>query len=167
MQEQVEIDSTKKSPLVRTGKIDLIQIDKNRDGKVFQDPMDWNVISDEAGRCPLCGMELEEVTLKDAMDNLIKFGYDVKNIQEADQNMKMENDKMQNEYGIDSPLIRTSEIDLKMIDKNGDGKVFQDPMDWNVISDEPGRCPVCEMKLKEVTLQGAKENLVKHGYKVK
>ena len=81
--------------------------------------------------------------------------------------MKMENDKMQNEYGIDSPLIRTSEIDLKMIDKNGDGKVFQDPMDWNVISDEPGRCPVCEMKLKEVTLQGAKENLVKHGYKVK
>ncbi len=64
-------------------------------------------------------------------------------------------------------IVRKGEIDLKAIDKNNDGKVFQDVMDWNVISDTPGTCPVCEMKLKEVTLDQAKDNLIKHGFKVK
>jgi len=58
-------------------------------------------------------------------------------------------------------------IDLKAIDKNKDGKVFQDMMDWNVISDKPGKCPLCKMTLKEVTLDEAKKNLQNHGYKVK
>jgi Cu(I)/Ag(I) efflux system membrane fusion protein/cobalt-zinc-cadmium efflux system membrane fusion protein len=40
-------------------------------------------------------------------------------------------------------------------------------MDWNVISDEPGRCPVCNMFLREVTLDQAKTNLEKNGYSVK
>lgn len=66
-----------------------------------------------------------------------------------------------------SPLIRTGIIDLKAIDKNKDGKVYQDMMDWNVISDEPGTCPICGMKLKEVTLDDAKKNLEEHGFKVK
>ncbi|MBL1214108.1 MAG: hypothetical protein HND52_12170 [Ignavibacteriae bacterium] len=65
------------------------------------------------------------------------------------------------------PLVRTGEIDVDAIDKNKDGKVYQDPMDWNVISDKPGRCPLCEMKMKEVSLKEAKENLLKHGHKVK
>lgn len=64
-------------------------------------------------------------------------------------------------------IQRTGEIDLESIDANKDGKVFQDQMDWNVISDEPGECPVCGMKLKEVTLEKAKENLTKNGFKVK
>jgi hypothetical protein len=66
-----------------------------------------------------------------------------------------------------SPLIRKGVIDLQKIDENNDGKVYQDHMDWNVISDEPGLCPVCEMKLREVSLEDAAENLKKHGYKVK
>ena len=64
-------------------------------------------------------------------------------------------------------IVRTGVIDLKTIDKNGDGKVFQDVMDWNVISDEPDTCPLCEMKLKEVTLSEARKNLIKNGFKVK
>ncbi len=64
-------------------------------------------------------------------------------------------------------IIREGIIDLNAIDKNKDGKVFQDQMDWNVIADEPGTCPICEMKLKEVRLGRAKENLLKHGFKVK
>ncbi len=67
----------------------------------------------------------------------------------------------------DLSLVRKGIIDLQAIDKNKDGKVFEDMMDWNVISDSPGRCPLCNMKLVEVTLKQAKENLVKHGYKVK
>lgn len=66
-----------------------------------------------------------------------------------------------------SSIIREGEINLKEIDKNKDGKVFQDQMCWNVISDEPGECPLCGMILKEVSLEKAKENLLKHDYKVK
>lgn len=64
-------------------------------------------------------------------------------------------------------IVREGVIDLKAIDKNGDGNVFQDPMDWNVISDEPGRCPLCNMKLKEVSIDEAKKNLTENGYKSK
>lgn len=71
-------DSTMSESIVREGEIDLNTIDENGDGKVFQDMMDWNVISDEAGTCPLCGMTLKEVTLEKAKENLVKFGFKVK-----------------------------------------------------------------------------------------
>ncbi len=68
----------KTESIVREGKIDLKKIDENKDGKVFQDPMHWNVISDEAGKCPLCKMTLKEVTIKEAKKNLKKNGFEVK-----------------------------------------------------------------------------------------
>jgi Cu(I)/Ag(I) efflux system membrane fusion protein/cobalt-zinc-cadmium efflux system membrane fusion protein len=64
-------------------------------------------------------------------------------------------------------IVRKGVINLKTIDKNKDGKVFQDQMDFNVISDKPGECPLCGMTLKEVTLKEAKATLLKHGFKVK
>ena len=64
-------------------------------------------------------------------------------------------------------IVREGQIDLKEIDKNKDNKVFQDMMDWNVISDSAGRCPLCNMKLKEVTIEEAKKNLKNHNFKVK
>ena len=39
-------------------------------------------------------------------------------------------------------------------------------MDWNVISDKPGDCPLCGMKLNEVTLDQAEKNLEKNGFKI-
>jgi hypothetical protein len=68
-------DSAKTDDLVRKGKIDLKSIDQNKDGKVFQDMMDWNVISDKAGKCPLCGMTLKEVSIDEAKVNLIKHNF--------------------------------------------------------------------------------------------
>ena len=67
-----------KDSVVREGVIDLPKIDKNKDGKVFQDMMDYNVISDKPGKCPLCGMKLKEVSLKKAKNALIKSGFKVK-----------------------------------------------------------------------------------------
>jgi len=64
-------------------------------------------------------------------------------------------------------IVREDEIDLVAIDVNEDGMVYQDQMCWNVISDKPGECPQCGMILKEVSLDMAKENLLKHDYKVK
>ena len=78
----------------------------------------------------------------------------------------MEGHDMKNTNSQKSPIFREGVIDLKAIDENKDGKVFQDQMDWNVISDKPGKCPICGMTLKESSLNEAKENLIKHGFKV-
>lgn len=67
-----------KSAIVHSGIIDLVMIDENKDDMVYQDQMDWNVISDKAGKCPLCKMTLEEITLKQAKENLIKNNFKVK-----------------------------------------------------------------------------------------
>lgn len=98
----------------------------------------------------------------------MEMGKDMKHEMKMDgkmdshEKMKMDSSKIKEES-----IIREGEIDLKAIDKNKDGKVYQDVMDWNVISDEVGECPLCGMKLKEVTLEKAKENLIKHNFKVK
>lgn len=68
---------------------------------------------------------------------------------------------------LDSSVIRKGEIDLKAIDENKDGKVYQCQMDFNVLSDKPGKDPNCEMKLEEVSLEKAKKNLISKNYKVK
>lgn len=66
----------------------------------------------------------------------------------------------------DTSIVRKGAIDLRSIDENKDGKVYQDMMDWNVISDEPGECPLCGMTLKEVTLFEAEKNLTENGFNV-
>ncbi|MFN4111349.1 MAG: heavy metal-binding domain-containing protein, partial [Ignavibacteria bacterium] len=64
-----------------------------------------------------------------------------------------------------TPIIREGLIDILSIDQNKDGYVYQCPMDWNVISDKSERCPVCEMKLKKVSIEKARENLRKHSFR--
>jgi hypothetical protein len=64
--------------LVREGIINVESIDINKDGKLFECPMDWNVLSDEDGRCPLCNMYLKEYTIKQIKANLDKYGYEYK-----------------------------------------------------------------------------------------
>lgn len=87
-------------------------------------------------------------------------------------NMHMKNDsantmKMDSTKNVGDSIIRKGVIDLKEIDVNKDGKVYQDMMDYNVISDKPGTCPLCGMTLKEVSLKKAKKTLLKSGFKVK
>lgn len=82
------------------------------------------------------------------------------------KNEKTKSDKTEMNHE-DNTFVRKGVIDLNEIDENKDGKVFQDQMDWNVISDKPGNCPICGMKLKEVTIDEAKVDLEKHGFKLK
>lgn len=77
-EEMANMDSEKKPSIVREGIIDIEAIDANGNGKVFQDPMDWNVISDKDGRCPVCGMFLKEVTIDEAKKNLTDNGFEYK-----------------------------------------------------------------------------------------
>lgn len=66
-----------------------------------------------------------------------------------------------------SPVEYKGTIDVKSIDDNKDGKVYQCPMDFNVLSDKPGVDPKCGMNLQEVSIKQAEENLIKHGFKIK
>ncbi|MFC2084460.1 YHS domain-containing protein [Bacteroidota bacterium] len=91
---------------------------------------------------------------------LFTFGLTVSVIAQHDHLKNME------KYSVDSTIIRNGEIDLSVIDGNKDMKVFECPMDWNVLSDSSGRCPVCEMKLKEYSLHDAASNLKEHGFKL-
>lgn len=81
--------------------------------------------------------------------------------------MSEKNNHENHENHESASIVRKGEIDLVSIDKNKDGKVYQDQMCWNVISDEAGKCPLCEMKLKEVSIDKAKENLKTHDFKFK
>ncbi|MCB0731886.1 MAG: hypothetical protein KDC88_12715 [Ignavibacteriae bacterium] len=67
-----------KSELTREGLIDLASIDENADDKLYECPMDWNVLSDHNGDCPTCGMKLKEYTIVEVKQNLEKYGYEFK-----------------------------------------------------------------------------------------
>ena len=67
----------------------------------------------------------------------------------------------------EDPRVREGVIDLEVIDKNKDGKLYEDIMDWNVISDEPGTCPLCGMTLREFSIEKVKKNLKEHDFKYK
>jgi len=84
-------------------------------------------------------------------------------------NSSEENEKKvpQKSGGNVSNIVREGTIDVSEIDMNKDGFVYQDPMDWNVISDKPGKCPLCGMKLVKVKNEVAKKNLIDHNFKVK
>ncbi|MGB2960010.1 MAG: heavy metal-binding domain-containing protein [Bacteroidota bacterium] len=74
-------DETKELPSsdawAHEGPIDVEALDANDDGYVYQDQMDWNVVADEEGRCPKCGMLLKKVSVAEATENLRKFGFEV------------------------------------------------------------------------------------------
>lgn len=83
-------------------------------------------------------------------------------------NMNMsQNTSAKSQMSKKNPIIKKGVINVNAIDKNHDGKLYEDVMDWNVISDKPGTCPICGMKLREFTIQQVKENLKKHGFKYK
>ncbi len=117
-----------------------------------------------------------ESSLKAAMKN---FGKQETSDKEkvSDSKTSVYNDEMntgnehehsnQNEYNVESSLIRTGVIDVKSIDINQDGKLFQCPMDWNIIGDEYQRCPSCEMKMKEYSIEEVQKNLDEYGYEYK
>jgi hypothetical protein len=66
---------------IRNGIIDIGEIDKNSDGFVYQDSMHLNVISDDFGICPLCFMNIDKVTNKEAIKKLKDNFYEVRNNQ--------------------------------------------------------------------------------------
>ena len=96
---------------------------------------------------------------------------DDKKMKKTGENAKLNSDaeiKRENSAKvIPEDIVRKEPINPEAIDKNKDGKLFEDEMDWNVISDKPGKCPLCGMTLTELTIAQVKKNLEANGYKVK
>ena len=81
---------------------------------------------------------------------------------ENENSKKPDNQSQQNtiENGVkDSTLIRTADVNVASLDIDKDGNLYQCEMDYNVISDKPGTCPKCGMKLVKVSVLEAKKNL--------
>ncbi|AFH48578.1 Membrane-fusion protein [Ignavibacterium album JCM 16511] len=102
-------------------------------------------------------------------DKMIEEKRETKNGEGEKRNEKRE---MKNELNMEnhdhsSSIVYNGVIDVQSIDKNKDGKLWECPMDWNVISDESGRCPLCNMKLKEYSITEVKNNLEKNGFEYK
>ncbi len=120
-----------------------------------------------------------ESNLKAAINQFQSSGQDsssMSNMNEENSKMKNEQPKveeekpkmeMDGEHDHSSYIVHEGVIDVESIDKNMDRKLWECPMDWNVISDESGRCPVCNMKLKEYSIENVKANLDKYGYEYK
>ena len=89
--------------------------------------------------------------------------------EEDPKKMEMKADKQLSEHSIGDAtgLVRVGIINVESIDNNKDGKIYECPMDWNVLGDKYEECPVCGMNLKEYTLNDIKTNLDKYGYKYK
>lgn len=73
----------------------------------------------------------------------------------------MENSEMNHGNMVDSTSIRNAGFKIVSADENKDGKVFQCPMHYNVISDENGDCPTCNMSLVEYFVEEAQMNFDK------
>lgn len=87
---------------------------------------------------------------------------------DVNEKKKDENQEMKiEEHDHSKSVVHEGVIDVESIDKNKDGKLWECPMDWNVITDESGRCSLCNMKLKEYTIDEIKANLDKYGFEYK
>lgn len=70
--EMEEAESQIDSSIIRDFRVDVASLDENEDGEIYQCPMHPQVISDEAGECPLCMMNLREYSVSEAQKNLVE-----------------------------------------------------------------------------------------------
>ncbi|MFB3056274.1 MAG: efflux RND transporter periplasmic adaptor subunit [Ignavibacteriaceae bacterium] len=103
-----------------------------------------------------------ESNLRAAISQFQSSESETKKVKNETQDEKQETEDEKHEHS--SSLVREGIINVESIDTNKDGKLFECAMDWNVLSDEDGRCPVCNMYLKEFTIDEVKENLDKHSF---
>ena len=112
-------------------------------------PMHPEIIKDEPGDCPLCGMHL--VPLKAAES---KIQSDAKDDALGHSKMKMSGDKAGSSGEGDKPMPTMPEMGKQQ---------YTCSMHPKVIKDEPGKCPYCGMVLIPLKMNGgAKAGHNKH-----
>ena len=131
------------------------------------------------GNPPFCGIAMGKFMEENLMGRFITLGIVVLGLALVtgcvSKNSDMEG--MQDEESMgsmqqgdsmktDEAWIREEPVDVKALDTDQDGFVYQDQMCWNVIADEEGKCPKCGMILKKVSVDEAIQNLESNGFQV-
>jgi Cu(I)/Ag(I) efflux system membrane fusion protein/cobalt-zinc-cadmium efflux system membrane fusion protein len=179
-------DSTPVVPenaVIRAGKKDIVILDLG-DGKFKPQQVTLGIYSDGYYQI-LSGLQAGNKIVTSAqflIDSESNLKAAISQFQSSTQAMDDEKGKMEDlysgvstktdeksemkeeEHNHSSSIIHEGMIDIESIEKNKDGRLWECPMDWNVISDESGRCPLCNMKLKEYTIDEIKANLTKYDY---
>ncbi len=107
-------------------------------------------------------VKLFSSTKKDIAEKSAMNEEEMKNM---DSNSEVKEEKHKHDES--ESIVRSGIINVEAIDNNNDGKIYECPMDWNVLSDKDGRCPVCNMFLKEYTIDKVKTNLKQNGFEFK
>jgi hypothetical protein len=76
--EIIRLGLVSKPEWIRADPVDLVSIDRNRDGEIWQCPLDADVLSDGLGVCPKCNRELEKVDLDKASSRLSDQGFEAR-----------------------------------------------------------------------------------------
>jgi Cu(I)/Ag(I) efflux system membrane fusion protein/cobalt-zinc-cadmium efflux system membrane fusion protein len=105
------------------------EADSTAAATVWSCPMHPDVVSEEFGRCPICGMDLEK--RPDSPERLHK----AHDRHEDDDHLSINDDTL--EHRDDSTETR-----------------YVCPMHLDVVEGEPGRCPICGMFLEEQENEG-------------
>ena len=129
-------DTDLRSASVSSMLVDVRAADENRDGMVNLCLDTPHLLQDTPGSIPGCTGENQLVLVGVAQAILHDAGY------------------------------TNIPVDPLKSDRNGDGVVYQSPMHWSVIKDAPGNCDICNMTLEEFTLEEARRNLEREGYRV-
>jgi len=66
VQKTAERKDTKDLSIVRDKNVNVASLDQDKDGNLYQCEMDYDVISDNPGKCPKCGMQLKKVSVAEA-----------------------------------------------------------------------------------------------------
>ena len=166
--------------VIRGGKMDIVILDLG-DGKFKPQEVKLGIYSDgyyqvlsglQEGNKIVTSAQFmidSESNLKAAINQFQSSAKDDKR-EMKDEKSEMKNEKQvmpETKHDHSTSIVHEGVFDVSAIDKNKDGKLWECPMDWNVIADESGRCPECNMKLKEYSIVDVKTNLDKNGYEYK
>jgi len=172
--------------VIRSGKMDMVIVDLGN-GKFKPQQVELGIYSDgyyqvlnglNAGNKIVTSAQFlidSESNLKAAVNQFQTGTHDHSSQKNEMQEMKDEEQETKNdkpemkmeEHDHSASIVHEGVIDVEAIDKNKDSKLWECPMDWNVISDEAGSCPLCNMKLKEYSIDEVKANLTKNGFEYK
>ncbi len=145
-QEHKTIHKAQKSMM----KMDVKKMDKNNDGSVYQCPMCPGQISDKPGDCLKCGITMKKVSVQDAekaMRDAMKKNGEMH--MHKDQTHMKKGDMEMHKHGMKAG----KNLDLNKYDKNGDGYVYECPMQCGEPSDKHGECHKCGMMLEKVKVK--------------
>tara|TARA_R110000851_G_scaffold129525_3_gene262369 strand:+ start:491 stop:2299 length:1809 start_codon:yes stop_codon:yes gene_type:complete len=120
-------------------------------------PMHSHVVSDAPSTCPICGMNLEKVTVADATQKIGSGEPGGMQPSMANMNSVSQTNKSQADKVFEQPkpaLLPTAN------NKDSTNVKYVCPMHSHVVSDAPGTCPICGMNLEKVTVTDASKEIV-------